>query len=108
MEARDRNNSETRGRREVKKPKARIVSHRPRVIDHTPPSWKLPPCSAQVVTESTMSWRTRNIEQIRKAERLDRDLYQCFQTATYEINGRWYCRKHAALVALDLLAEEAP
>ena len=87
--------------------KPKIVSHRPRVIDHTPPAWKLPPCSAEITSQETINWRAHNEKQIRKAERLDRDLYQCFQTATYEINGRWYCRKHAGLVVLDLLAEEA-
>ena len=90
----------------VKRARPRVVSMRPRVIDYTPEFVELPRCEQEVSTPSTINWRAGRQEQIAKAQRLGVGLFQCFQTATYKIGDSWYCRKHAALIALDMLAEE--
>lgn len=89
------------------KKRPKIVSHRPRIIDHTPVVFRFPRCEANITSEQTLNWRDGNERQIRKAERLGVGLFQCFQSGTYEIDGHWFCRKHAGLIALDLLAEDA-
>lgn len=90
----------------AKRPK--VVAHRPRIVSYepvfTPPS--LPVCTQRITTQATLDWRHGNEREIRKAERLGVPLYQCFQTATYQIDGQWYCKRHAALIALDILAED--
>ncbi|HXQ32756.1 MAG TPA: hypothetical protein VN843_01920, partial [Anaerolineales bacterium] len=65
-----------------------------------------PRCEAEVSSESEIAWRTGNEQAINKAQRLGVDLYQCFMTGTYLVGNRWYCKRHAALIALDLLAEK--
>lgn len=89
-----------------RKPIAAVRPDRPRVLNYEPMILKLPQCQADIKTESTISWRTGNESAMRKAERLGVDLYQCFQTATYKIGERWYCKKHAAAIALEMLSEE--
>lgn len=73
-----------------------------------PPRWEMPICSATVSTEATINWRQRAERQKQKADRLGVPLLNCFQRAVYTIDGRWYCGKHAAVIALQLLAEDAP
>lgn len=85
----------------------------PRIISYEsyfdpPPRPTLPTCSATVCTDSTIAWRQRDARQLRKADRLGVPLLNCFQRATYQIAGQWYCKKHAGVIALELLAEEAP
>jgi hypothetical protein len=95
----------------AKKKKPRIVDHRrrvvPRIIDHTPVVFQWPRCESAITSDSTISWRARNQRQQAKADRLGVELFQCFMQATYEIDGHWYCRKHAGLLSLDMLAEDA-
>lgn len=85
---------------------AKKILRRTRILNYEPMITRLPMCSASVTSTETITWRERNDRCIRKAERLGVDLMNCFQTATYKIGDRWFCRKHAALIALDMLAED--
>jgi hypothetical protein len=89
-------------------PQMRTMPHIVSYEAYFKPPPAVPVCSAEVTTESTIAWRDGNERQIRKAIALGVPLTNCFMRATHMIGDRWYCTKHAGMIALQLLQEEAP
>lgn len=85
-----------------------------KAIDAFPPlsPGKRPKCQAKLsayVTERNEFWRKKGtFDKGSKIWRKDLADDQCGANARYVINGKWYCRKHGALTALDLVAEKIP
>jgi len=65
-----------------------------------------PPCMASVSSPETVRYRLHVVRNHYEAREDDKGLpiLQCGHTATYQIGDEWYCRKHAALIALDMIA----
>lgn len=84
----------------------------PRIVRHrfeVPP--RFPLCEADVQTAETIRWRmaTQNSRDARRRAEKGAEMFQCGNYASYTIDEHWYCKKHAALIALDLLtAEQEP
>lgn len=85
----------------------KIRDHRPKIIGAMR---KKPNCEADTVGQ-TADWHQRifdgtcngvNADKRKRKWKL-RGLRstQCSQPGTYTVNGKWYCRQHAARIALD-------
>lgn len=83
-----------------------------KIIDAFPPTapGRRPYCVAKLsayVIESN-EWRAQKGMKRFKGHRPGVEsipVDQCGNFARYKINKKWYCRKHGALIALDLVAE---
>jgi hypothetical protein len=89
-----------------RKQRPKIVEHRPRVVlERSIIQW--PACEADLRSPEAIEYRlnargshhqaaiARGVEGIR-----------CGNFGSYTIDGHWYCRKHAAYIALEMLAED--
>jgi hypothetical protein len=85
------------------------------IVDVFPPhSIEVRPlCQAQLsryCVERNREWAKRKGVPRRMKEQMDKGhpIELCGHQARYKIKGKYYCRKHAALVALDLVATAVP
>lgn len=87
-----------------KKPTKRIVQHRPIIKQYAIVEY--PPCMAAVSSPEAIGYRMRAVREryARRENETGMPPLQCGNVATYQIGDEWYCRKHAALIALDMLA----
>lgn len=84
-----------------------------KIIDRFPPAniEVRPPCEAvlsRYVVEQNRNWLARGNDggtlfKIRREKGLDQE--HCGLNARYLIDGKYYCRKHAAYYVLDQLAK---
>jgi hypothetical protein len=67
-----------------------------------------PSCEADIRTPEAISWRQGTWGQDRVERLAKRGLSEmaCGNVASYTVDGHWFCRKHAGLILLDLLAEQ--
>lgn len=89
--------------RTKKKP---IVHHKPVIKQYA--ILEYPPCMAAISSPEAVRYRLHTY-QVKDRYRAREDEtgmppLQCGNVATYQIGDDWYCRKHAALIALDMLA----
>ncbi len=95
----------------AKKPtRPSIIAHRPQLpIIRQYTVVEYPPCCASISTAETIRWRTsvRRSQYERREEETGLPPLQCGNVATYEIADRWYCKKHAQAIALEMLAVPA-
>lgn len=80
------------------------------------PPVRRPFCEAtlsEYVATRNAEWRERHKKDPHRLNRLEREkiangipAHQCGCLAKYTINGKFFCRKHGALIALDLVAKE--
>ena len=59
---------------------------------------KLPQCEAELTPQAMHYWK--NIEQYKPEDN------RCQNQSKYLIDGKYYCRKHAAYIVLDKTIEE--
>lgn len=90
-----------------RKPQPQIVSHRPQqpvVRQYTIVEY--PPCCAPVRTSEAVRWRfsVRKAQYEQREQETGMPPLQCGNVATYQIDDQWYCKKHAAAIALEMLA----
>lgn len=86
-----------------------------KVVDCFPPESieKRPPCEAQLsryVVEQNRGWIARGNDGgalFRARQRKGLDQEHCGLNSRYLIDGKYYCRKHAAYVVLDNLARRS-
>jgi hypothetical protein len=90
----------------MKKRKPKIVKHsRPSIIDYRPDILVWPNCEAEITSPESLRYRLgKDTQFARSAARRDLTPFQCGNVAGYNIGGQWFCRKHASLIALDMLA----
>lgn len=84
-----------------------------KVIDVFPPTSidKRPLCCSKLsryVVERNRVWEARNAKPMQRRRERGVAVEQCGNLARYKINSGYYCRKHGALLALDLVAETVP
>jgi hypothetical protein len=89
-----------------RKQRPKIVEHRPRVVlERQIVQW--PACEADLRSPEAIEYRTRGIGRhnenaiLRGVEGI-----RCGNFGSYTIDGHWYCRKHAAYIALEMLSED--
>jgi hypothetical protein len=85
-----------------------------KVVDQYPPAsiGKRPLCCATLsryVVDRNLEWVSRKDgppNYLKRQIAKGHDATLCGNMARYKIEGEYYCRKHAALKALDLIAEK--
>lgn len=86
------------------KPRAKIVQHKPVIKQYT--VFEYPPCMAAISSPEAQRYRLYSVKDRFDAreDRTGMPALQCGNTATYQIGNEWYCKKHAAYIALEILA----
>lgn len=86
------------------KKRPQIVAHRPVIKQYT--IIEYPPCMANISSPEAVRYRIGPVRQRyeRREEQTGMPTLQCGNVATFQIEDQWYCKKHAAAIALEMLA----